>query len=121
MPVYTSLVGVPPHVHSAPLGEAAEVVCAICAKTLRNGPFSGTAATKNTASEPQNAPAPGGPGASQTQCFQMFLKNGIHPESAPSRKCHDSRGAPNYENGLWPGNGEHFRQLCVLQLSESRR
>ena len=92
-PVYTSLFGVPPRPHSAPLGEGAVVFGALAAETVQNGLFFEAAAEKDVASEAQNPPAPGGPGASQTFCFQVFLNNETHPGSA-SRKSSKSCGGP---------------------------
>ena len=89
---------------------------ALTSHTLRNRPFSGPAAENNVASETQNAPGPAGPGAAQTDCFQVFSNNNIHPESS-SLKISKSCGGPNYESGLWFGNGAHFCNSCVYDFA----
>ena len=99
-PPDTSLLAVPPHIDSAILDESNYVFGALVAETLQNGPFFGPAAEKDVASEAQNAPGPAGPGAAQTFCFHVLLKNDIHPESS-SLKISKSCGGPNYESGLW--------------------
>ena len=55
---------------------------ALAAESIQNGPLSGAAAENNVASEARNAPGPGGPGASKTFLFALFLQNEIHPGSA---------------------------------------
>ena len=75
-------VGGSPHVDPVPLVKGNHVFDALAAKSIKNSPFSGAVAEKDLASEARSAPVPGGPGASKTVCFQMFLKNDQHPGSA---------------------------------------
>ena len=69
----------PPRLDSATLIKLNFVVDALAAESVENEPFSGAAAEKDVAAEARNALVPGGPGASKTICFQLFLKNEIHP------------------------------------------
>ena len=75
-------VGESPRVDPATLVKGNHVVRALAAESIQNGPFSGAAAEKDVASDARSAHVPGGPGASKTVCFQMFLKNEQHPGSA---------------------------------------
>ena len=80
--------------HSASLGEGAQVCFALATESFQNGPLSGAAADKDVASEAQNAPAAGWPGASQKFDFPMFLISEIHLGSA-SRKNSKPHVCPN--------------------------
>ena len=68
-------VGGSPHVDPVPLVKKSFRFYALAAKSIKNGPCSGAVAEKDVASEARSAPVPGGPEASKTVCFQMFLKN----------------------------------------------
>ena len=98
-PVYTSLLGVPPRLDSATFVKGPEICGAFAAESVQNGPFSGAAAENDVASAARNARAPGGPGASQTLCVSVFLKNEIHPGSA-SQKISKSYVGPKVHK--WP-------------------
>ena len=66
--------------------DSSRCVDLLAAESIRNGRFSGAAAEKEVRSDARDAPVPGGPGASKTLCFPLFLKNEIHLGSA-SRIC----------------------------------
>ena len=71
---------------------------------------------KDVASDAQNAPAPGGPGTSQTRCFQLFRKNEIHPGSA-SRKISKSNVGPKVRKLHLAHKKEHmFVDRCFTTL-----
>ena len=72
---------------------------ALGAESIQNGPLSGAAAKKDVASEARQARVPGGPGASKTCCFPLFLKNKQHPGSA-SRTISKSWVGPKVRK--WP-------------------
>ena len=91
--------GVPPRLDSAMLVKGNHMFNVLAAKSVQNGPFSGAAAEKYIASEARNAAVPGGPGASTTVCFQMFLKDKQHPGSA-RRKMSKSCVGPKVPK--WP-------------------
>ena len=95
-----------PRLDSASSCEGAYVFSALAAESIQNGPFSGAAAEKDIASEAQNAPAPGGPGASQTVCVPVLLKNAVHPGSA-SRKISKSFLFQKCSICFWLWNGTH--------------
>ena len=71
--------GVRPRVDSTTFGKLCLVFDALAAESVENGPFSGAAAEKDVASEARNAPVPGGPGASKSRCFQLFLQKPATP------------------------------------------
>ena len=96
------------------------VFYALAAESIQNGPFSGAAAEKDVASEATNEPVTGGPGASQTIYFPVFLKNEIHPGSA-SRKFSNLCGGPKVPKWLLVQKETHFRHRLFLRLCESRR
>ena len=91
--------GESPRVDSASLHNRGFVFGALAAETTQNGPFFGAAAKKDIASEARNAPAPDGPGASQTLCF-VFVINDLHIGSA-SRKKSKSYSVQKCVNGVW--------------------
>ena len=105
--------GMSPHVDSASLGKRGTVFGALSAHSIQNGPLSGAAVEKDVASEAQNAPAPGGPGASQTFVFQVFLKNETRLGSA-SRKISKSYVGPKVLKLPLAPKGTHFRQRFLL-------
>ena len=113
-------VGGSPHVDPVPLVKRAKLFDGLAAKSIKNGPFSGAAAEKEVRSEARGAPVPGGPGATKTGCFQMFLKNEQHPGSA-CRKMSKSYVGPKVPK--WPLAGErsNFRKRFCLRLCEWRR
>ena len=120
LPVYTSRLVFPLPPHSATVVKGAELFDALAATSIQTGPFSGAAAEKDVASEARRAPVPGGPGASKTVCFQLFLKTEQHPGSA-RRKMSKSWVGPKVPK--WPLAREQstFSKIVFLRLRESRR
>ena len=97
----------PPRLDLATFVKFSFVFNAVAAESIQNGPFSGAATEKDVASEARNAPVPGGPGTSNTLCFQMFLENNIHPGSA-SRKISKSWVGPTVRKWPLAGKKEHI-------------